>query len=49
MDVIGERWTLMIIRELLFGARRYSDILRGTPGLGTNLLAQRLKELEAAG
>ena len=49
LDVIGERWTLMIIRELLFGARRYSDILRGTPGLGTNLLAQRLKELEAAG
>ena len=38
----------MIIRELIFGSRRYSDILRGTPGLGTNLLAQRLKELEAA-
>ena len=48
LDVIGERWTLMIVRELLFGSRRYSDILRGTPGLGTNLLAQRLKELEAA-
>ena len=48
LDVVGERWTLMIIRELLFGSRRYSDILRGTPGLGTNLLAQRLKELEAA-
>ena len=38
----------MIIRELLFGSRRYTDILRGTPGLGTNLLALRLKELEAA-
>ncbi len=38
----------MIIRELIFGERRYTDILRGTPGLGTNLLAQRLKELEAA-
>lgn len=48
LDIIGERWTLMIIRELIFGSRRYSDILRGTPGLGTNLLAQRLKELEEA-
>ncbi len=38
----------MIVRELLFGERRYTDILRGTPGLGTNLLAQRLKEMEAA-
>ncbi|MEM7116357.1 MAG: helix-turn-helix domain-containing protein [Chloroflexota bacterium] len=49
LDLIGDRWTLMIIREMLFGARRYSDILRGTPGLGTNLLAKRLKELETAG
>lgn len=38
----------MIVRELLFGVRRYSDILRGTPSLGTNLLAKRLKELEEA-
>lgn len=48
LDVVGDRWTLLIARELLFGVRRYSDILRGTPGLGTNLLARRLKELEAA-
>lgn len=49
LDLIGDRWTLLIVREMLFGARRYSDILRGTPGLGTNLLAKRLKELEQAG
>lgn len=48
LDVVGERWTLMIARELIFGARRYSDILRELPGLGTNLLAARLKELERA-
>lgn len=49
LDVVGERWTLMIARELLFGPRRYSDLLRELPGLGTNLLAQRLKDLEGAG
>ncbi len=49
LDIIGERWTLVVIRELLFGPRRYSDMLRQMPGLGTNLLAQRLKDLEQAG
>jgi DNA-binding HxlR family transcriptional regulator/putative sterol carrier protein len=49
LDIVGERWTLMIVRELLFGPRRYSDLLRELPGLGTNLLAQRLKDLEQAG
>ena len=49
LDVVGERWTLMVARELIFGPRRYSDLLRELPGLGTNLLAQRLKDLEAAG
>ncbi|MCB0083910.1 MAG: transcriptional regulator [Caldilineaceae bacterium] len=48
LDVVGERWTLMIARELIFGPRRYSDLLRQLPGLGTNLLAQRLKDLEQA-
>lgn len=48
LDLIGERWTLVVVRELLFGPRRYSDLLRGMPGLGTNLLAQRLKDLEQA-
>ena len=48
LDLIGDRWTLLILRELLFGVRRFSDILRGTPGLSTNLLSQRLRELEQA-
>ena len=49
LDILGDRWSLLIARELLFGARRYSDILRYLPGIGTNLLARRLKELEGAG
>lgn len=49
LDVVGERWTLMIVRELIFGPRRYSDLLRELPSLGTNLLATRLKDLEQAG
>ena len=49
LDVVGDRWTLMIVRELIFGARRYSDILRELPSLGTNLLATRLRDLEQGG
>lgn len=49
LDVIGERWTLLIIRELLLGPRRYKDLLAGLPGIGTNLLAARLRKLEQAG
>lgn len=49
LDIIGERWSLLIIRELLVGPRRYSDLLAGLRGIGTNLLASRLKELESAG
>lgn len=45
LDVVGERWTLLIIRELLMGPRRYSDLITDLPGLGTNLLAERLKSL----
>ena len=45
LDVLGERWTLLIVRELLLGPRRYSDLLSDLPGLGTNLLADRLKFL----
>jgi DNA-binding HxlR family transcriptional regulator len=48
LDIIGERWTLLIVRDLIFGPRRYSDLLAGLPGIGTNLLANRLKALEAA-
>lgn len=49
LDVIGERWTLLLIRELLFGPRRFTDLLNDLPGIGTNLLSKRLKELEEAG
>jgi DNA-binding HxlR family transcriptional regulator/putative sterol carrier protein len=49
LDVIGDRWTLLLIRDLLVGPKRYKDLLDGLPGIGTNLLADRLHELEAAG
>lgn len=49
LDVVGERWTLLIIRELLMGPRRYSDLITDLPGLGTNLLAERLKSLTDRG
>lgn len=49
LDLLGERWTLLIIRDLLIGPRRYSDLLEGLPGIGTNMLADRLKLLEGEG
>jgi DNA-binding HxlR family transcriptional regulator len=49
LDVLGERWTLLLIRELGLGPRRYRDLAEGLPGIGTNLLADRLKALEGAG
>ncbi|HTU74549.1 MAG TPA: helix-turn-helix domain-containing protein [Trebonia sp.] len=50
LDVIGDRWTLLIIRELLLrGACRYTDLKNGLPGIATNLLADRIRDLEAAG
>ena len=50
LDVIGDRWTLLIVRELLLrGACRYTDLRNGLPGIATNLLADRIRELEAAG
>ncbi|MEO6098037.1 MAG: winged helix-turn-helix transcriptional regulator [Fibrobacteria bacterium] len=49
MDVLGERWTLLIARDLMLGPRRYGEILRGLDGLTTNLLAARLKDMEALG
>ena len=48
-DLIGERWSLLLIRDLLIGPRRYNELAQSLPGIGTNLLANRLKELEAAG
>jgi DNA-binding HxlR family transcriptional regulator len=49
LDVVGERWTLLVVRNLLLGPLRYSDLVRGLPGITTNLLAKRLREMEAAG
>lgn len=50
LDVIGDRWTLLIVRELLIrGPSRYTDLRNGLPGIATNLLATRLRELEKAG
>lgn len=49
LDVVGERWSMLVVRELLLGPRRYTDLLGNLPGVPTNLLAGRLKELQAAG
>jgi DNA-binding HxlR family transcriptional regulator len=50
LDVVGDRWTLLIIRELLLqGPCRYTDLKSGLPGIASNLLADRLRELERAG
>jgi DNA-binding HxlR family transcriptional regulator len=49
LDVVGERWTLLLVRELLAAPRRYGQLLEALPGIGTNLLANRLRDLEAAG
>jgi DNA-binding HxlR family transcriptional regulator len=49
LDVIGDRWTLLIVRELLTGPRRYGDLMEGLPGIATNLLADRLRHLEQHG
>lgn len=49
LDVLGERWTLLILRELLGGPRRYIDLRTELPGIATNLLAERLRGLEQAG
>lgn len=49
LDVVGERWTLLIVRNLLLGPRRYSDLLGELPGITTNLLAKRLRDMEDAG
>ena len=47
LDLVGERWTLLIVRDLMPGPRRYADFLAALPGLTTNLLAARLKRLVA--
>ncbi len=49
LDVIGERWTFLIVRELLFGSRRFTDLLEGLPGIPPSLLSARLKEMQKSG
>jgi DNA-binding HxlR family transcriptional regulator len=49
LDILGERWTLLILRELIGGPRRYGDLRAQLPGIATNLLADRLRELEDVG
>jgi DNA-binding HxlR family transcriptional regulator len=49
LEVVGERWSLLIVRDLMGGPKRYTDLASGLPGIGTNILASRLKDLEAAG
>src|SRR5690625_6272693 len=49
LDLIGERWALPVVRELLLGPRRYSDLREALPGISTNILGSRLKELTEAG
>jgi DNA-binding HxlR family transcriptional regulator len=49
LGLVGERWALLIVRELLRGPKRYTDLVEGMPGIGTNILAARLRELEEGG
>jgi DNA-binding HxlR family transcriptional regulator len=49
LDVVGDRWALLVVRELMLGPKRYTDLADGLPGIGTNILAARLRDLEAAG
>lgn len=49
LDYVGERWTLLLVRELMLGPKRFKDLLDGLPGIGTNLLTDRVKDLERSG
>ena len=49
LDLVGERWALLVMRELMLGAKRFSDLRADLPGLSANVLTQRLEGLEAAG
>jgi DNA-binding HxlR family transcriptional regulator len=49
LDLVGERWALLVVRELDLGPKRFTDLREGLPGIGTNVLATRLRELEADG
>ena len=49
LDLVGERWALLVVRELMHGPKRYTDLVEHLPGIGTNILASRLRDLEAGG
>ena len=49
LDAVGERWALLVVRELLLGPKRFTDLRAGLPGLSPDVLSQRLRELERAG
>jgi len=49
LDIVGDRWNLLIVRQLLIAPARYRDLIDGLPGIATNLLADRLRDLEASG
>src|SRR5256714_15090379 len=49
LELVGERWSLLIVRELMFGGRRFSELRSGLPGVSANILARRLESLERAG
>ena len=49
LDIVGERWALLVVRELVLGPKRFTDLREGLPTLGPDMLAQRLRDLEEAG
>ena len=49
LDLVGERWALLVVRELLLGPKRFTDLRNGLPNASTNILAERLRELEEGG
>jgi DNA-binding HxlR family transcriptional regulator len=49
LDLVGERWALLVVRELILGPKRFTDLRKGVPGASPNVLAQRLRELEDVG
>jgi DNA-binding HxlR family transcriptional regulator len=49
LDVVGERWAILVVRELVLGPKRFTDLRAGLPGVGPDMLSARLRDLEAAG
>src|SRR5580693_5149596 len=49
LDIVGERWALLVVRELLLGPQRFSDLRRALPGASSNLVTDRLRELQRSG